>query len=93
MGPANAEVLRLRYKSFLADMGHIHGLLCASALKMAPSTKRQALAGERLHRSGCAPRGSLRRIWQNDANGRSLADHAFGFNPAAMQLHNMFDDG
>jgi hypothetical protein len=51
MVAANAEVLRLRYKPILADIGRIrrrrariHGLLCASALKMGASTKRQALA-------------------------------------------------
>jgi hypothetical protein len=31
-------------------------------------------------------------IWQNDANRCSLPDHALRFNPAAVQLRNMFYD-
>lgn len=34
-----------------------------------------------------------RAIRQNDANGRALAEGAFGFYPATMELRYMFDDG
>jgi len=32
-------------------------------------------------------------IWQNDANSRALAEGAFGFDPAAVELSDVFDDG
>jgi hypothetical protein len=32
-------------------------------------------------------------IWQNNANRCSLSDHAFRFDPAAVELRNMFYDG
>ena len=46
-----------------------------------------------LQPSRCSLWISLRGIWQNDTNCRSLAEYAFRFDPAAVQPGDVFDDG
>ena len=53
-------------------------------LERAPLARRPNEKALRLLRRG---------IWQNDANRRALADHAFRFDPAAVELRDVFYDG
>src|SRR5436305_14271145 len=49
-----------------------------------------------MSRSACRQhrcRLQRRGVWQNHANGGALAEDAFGFDPAAMELRDVFDDG
>src|ERR1700751_734551 len=40
----------------------------------------------------CYSRNRTGRTWKNHSNGRSFAELAFGFDPAAVQLNNMLHD-